>query len=495
MTTFLAGAAVFAGLAGVLTYALLRKKHSVEGWTRSTRPSSEMNEPDRQIYRALPDAGLPALERYRSLFDYFLAGFYTFRSEKGERVHYPGFKSMRGFEIEGLEGFARTAPLLAVWLHTGRTDNGHYQADGGPGINLKDLLKEGVVNGTDPQGPAYWGDIGDMDQRTVEAADVALTIWLSRDHVWAELGTKERSNVARWLSGVIHHEVSPNNWLLFRVLIVEVLGALGCDTDESNARASYDEFKELYLEHGWFYDPPMGVDFYNTWAITYTLFWIDRINPDFDPAFLGKVLRESADLTLHLISPDGVPLMGRSIGYRMAVPSPVIIGSLLDPGTFRPGQARRALDRVWRYFVARGALSQGCATQGYFGPDIRFVDRYIGPASCQWNVRSLILAFLHDDQADFWTAPEQPLPVEEADYLLELPRLGWRVEGVKATGEVTIAIPENTTITAIPENHAPWRQVVEFLFHKPQRPHNYLVKYGLRRYSSGKPAFCSNEKK
>ncbi|MDQ3138175.1 MAG: DUF2264 domain-containing protein [Gemmatimonadota bacterium] len=40
-------------------------------------------------------------------------------------------------------------------------------------MNLIDLIRRGLLSGTDPASPAYWGPITDYDQRMVEAADVA----------------------------------------------------------------------------------------------------------------------------------------------------------------------------------------------------------------------------------------------------------------------------------------------------------------------------------
>lgn len=466
---------------------MIGRLRRTEGWTERLPTSACLAQMDRESITRFCDVERPALQRYETLFGYFLAGFLEFRTATGERVYYPGFKGMRGHKIEGLEGFARTAPLLASWLASGRPARVADPRGTGETIDLARLIRDGLVAGTDPAAPSYWGDIVDFDQRSVEAADIALTLWLTRDHVWVDLSAAERARIAAWLRGVELRALSPNNWLLFRVLVTEVLGALGMSADTALSSATYQEFKRHYLGAGWFNDPPMGVDFYNSWAISYALFWIDKINPQLDQAFIRGVLHDSASLTLHLIAPEGLPIMGRSICYRLAVPSPVLIQSLLESSQVSPGLGRRALDAVWLHFACRGALEQGAVTQGYYRPDKRLLDRYSGPGSCQWSLRSLVLAFQHAADAPFWTAPPELLPVERGDYRIDLPELGWIVEGHAGNGEVAITIPCNSDEAPAVQHHRLWRRAVEALFHKPHQPHNYAVKYGRRRYSSLRP--------
>ena len=75
---------------------------------------------------------------------------------------------------------------------------------------------------------------------------------------------------------------------------------------------------------------------YDAWGITYELFWIHTIDPTFLTVTSSqKPSKESALLTEHLISPNGVLIMGRSLCYRTAVPAPVIAESFFDPSEER----------------------------------------------------------------------------------------------------------------------------------------------------------------
>ena len=45
----------------------------------------------------------------------------------------------------------------------------------------------------------YWGDIGHLDQRIVESADIALAIWMSRERVFHKMTAAEQEQIIAWL--------------------------------------------------------------------------------------------------------------------------------------------------------------------------------------------------------------------------------------------------------------------------------------------------------
>lgn len=455
-----------------------------EGFEHYVPMDDREGERELAIRRRLLDRDASAEARYEALLRYFLRGFAAYATPDRARVQYPGMASVMGYRLDGLIGFARTAPLLAAWVQSGRgavvVDD-----DTGASIDLVDRLEQGILAGTDPASPAYWGEMHAHDQRIVEAADIARVLWLTRDLLWNEWTDNQRRQVAGWLLQVNAMATHRNNWLLFPVVVNCALSALGCQDARREPR--YDQFKQDYLDHGWFFDRPRGVDFYNTWGITYDLFWIHLLQPEFDRDFIRAALTQSAWLTSHLIAPDGIPILGRSICYRTAVPVPVIADTFINGAATSQGLGRRALDVVWRYFVAHGSLRNGSLTQGYFDNDPRFVDPYTGPGSSHWGLRSLVLALMHGRGAAFWTAPEVALPVEVGDYRLDLPKLGWIVSGNRQSGEIAIAIPRNRH-RAIPLEPCTMRmRWAERIARQPLRPRNLAIKYDAAIYSSLRP--------
>lgn len=489
-------AGLIAVLLAIAPYAAVKMKNMYQrGWHlyRDTPPAGPAEARLQEQFLS----GEPAQERFDALFAYFAQGFLRHATPAFERVQYSGAGSLQGYRMNGLEGFARTAPLLAAWVHSGRPRTLAASA-GAREVDIVAVLKQGLLTGTDPQRKEYWGVIASKDQRIVEAADIARVLWLTRSTLWSTLTAAERTQISTWLAGTRRAATSSNNWILFPITVAVVLAELEGDSPagrerRAHAHQEFDRYKRLYLENGWFSDPPDGVDFYNTWGISYELFWIHTVDASFDPQFITSALRQSADLTRYLISPRGIPIMGRSSCYRTAVPVPLVAASLLDADAATTGQAARALDVVWRYFIANGSVRDGALTQGYFDPDPRFLDRYSGTGSCQWGLRSLLLAFMHESTTGFWTSAPAPLPVERADYKRQYPKLGWTIEGHRASGEIVIEIAGNP-LQQEPTKPYTWlNRTIETLFGRPFRPSNHDVKYERRRYSSAQPFPLEND--
>ncbi|MDB6104240.1 MAG: hypothetical protein JWO52_4239 [Gammaproteobacteria bacterium] len=482
------GCVVVALGAVVLVGATKVKQLAARGWGQYQEPAPAG--PVELRVRELVLGNQPIETRFAGLFEYFSDGFARHATPGYSRVQYGGMRSRNSYAMDGLEGFARTAPLLAAWIYSGR-DAAVGAAGGGRAGERLAMLRAGILGGVDPHSSEYWGDIRDRDQRIVEAADVARVLWLTRAGLWDRLNSLQKQMIRAWLLGGAGAQTPRSNWMLFPVVISLVLASLGPQNAPQellqHAHQAFTDYKQYYQEHGWFYDPPYGADFYNAWGITYDLFWIHVVDPAFEPDFIVAALEKSADLTQHLISPQGIPIMGRSICYRTAVPVPLVAATLLDSGKFPVGRAVRGLDVVWRYFVANDSLRDGALTQGYFKADPRLLDVYSGTGSCQWGLRSLVLAFMHPAADRFWTATPEPLPVEETDYRLELAKLGWTVEGRRASGEVIITIPRNPADVNTIDEYSWTMQVRELFLRRPLRPSNHEIKYESRHYSSASP--------
>ncbi|MBV9912033.1 MAG: DUF2264 domain-containing protein, partial [Sinobacteraceae bacterium] len=310
---------------------------------------------------------------YDELFQYFLTGFRSHASRGGSRVYYCGAASTAGHRLDGVEGFARTAPLFAAWLYSGRPTRVR-SALTGEEIDLVGMLRDGILAGVDRNSAEYWGDISGSDQRRVEAADIARILWLTKPLIWDRLSPRDRHEIVRWLMPASAFESPRNNWALFPIVISLVLAQLQPQefaANQSIAGAQFAAYRRLYRESGWFSDPPNGIDFYNAWAISYELFWINKLDPQLESDFITSAIASSGALTEHLISPRGIPIMGRSICYRTALPVPVLAAEHLDP-TAHAARARRALDAVWSHFLSHGALRDGSLSQGYYTTDLRF---------------------------------------------------------------------------------------------------------------------------
>ncbi|WP_055048698.1 DUF2264 domain-containing protein [Devosia sp. A16] len=455
------------------------------GWFRYRPAPRYSNAADSELAQLFA-TGASAEPRYEALVRYFLRGFLAAATPDYERAQYRGMGSSHGYGVAGVEGFARTAPLFAAWIAGGR--NPVFSGLPGVGsVDLMDLLASAFTVGSDPQHRGYWGTPSDFSQILVEASDIAIALWLVRDSVWPLLRQSVQSNLLGWLRLAAIADRPTNNWLLFGATAAAVAATL--EGRPVPSLPGYERFKPLYLGHGWFSDSATGrvVDYYNVWGITYQLAFLHLIQPDYDRRFLHDAVLASADLTAHLISPLGIPIMGRSVCYRTAAAAPLSVATLLDPDAARLGLARRANDCVWRYFLAHGAVRGGTLTQGYFGDDPRVLDSYSGPGSSHWGLRSVIPLLLHSPGSPYWSAPEKPLPVEVGDYRLDLPELGWVVEGEQSSGDIRIVIPLNRGNSPALERYT-WRhRLGELRRRRARRPNNRPAAYDAEAYSALAP--------
>ena len=132
-------------------------------------------------------------------------------------LHLGDFAAHYGEGAAHMEAFSRMLWGLApLWSQGG-------------GMECLPLFRQGLVNGTDPDHPAYWGPVRDYDQKIVEMAAIAVTLMLCGKKL--ALSSQEAKNLHRWLAGVEGRALPQNNWLFFRVLVQAAFRRMGWDWD------------------------------------------------------------------------------------------------------------------------------------------------------------------------------------------------------------------------------------------------------------------------
>lgn len=458
----------------------------VEGWRARAVAPAVLTAESAALSARLARSEAPAASNYDALAGHFAAGVRAYRSAGAARVVYPGLPGSRGLTVEGFEGFARSAPLLAAWA---RHRGGSIPLGDGTAFDAIGHLHAGLAAGSDPDGPEFWGWPEDLDQRIVEAGDIAVTVWLLEE-AGAPLPPPRQARLLDWLEAHLGRATYGGNWHLFPLLIGAVLARAGRAPHPilaEHARA----LAAMRLPGGWFTEGHAGIpDLYNAWEMHHHGPLLARMAGPEAPGFLEPALRDFAPGYLHLFAPEGFPLWGRSLSYRFAVAAPLILAAGLHPPAVAPGAARRALDVSWRRFAAEGGIAGGTVTQGPLGaarPEL--VENYCGRASPLWSLRSLVAAYLLPPAHPFWTGPPAPLPVEQGDFTLRLEGPALTVRGEAATGRVTLAFDAGAAAPAAPplETHGPLRRLAEALLRRPLRPDNYARKYHAAEYRSDNP--------
>lgn len=375
--------------------------------------------------------------------------------------------------VDALESFARISTAWGAYLHN--SQNPATLDFENRKLNLEEILTQALLDGTNPSNlNTYWGEIRDFDQRIVEAADIAVTLWLSRDRVFLRLGENERAQIIRWLEQVDKRVVYSNNWTLFPVLPMTLRHKLGYPANTTLIDSHLDEMAAFYRGDGWYAD---GVgshfDLYNAWMFGWHYLmwaWLDGARR---PAYLETLERRARSFLAgfqYFFGANGAyPAWGRSLTYRFAAISCFAAGHLLHISPVSAGGMRRLSSGCIKYFYERECFDPHghFLRQGFHGAFPPVIEPYISPGSPLWACRGLLaLAFARDDP--FWTEVEEPLPVERGDFDIAFPTPGFNVSGRRAGGEVFLLNAGSG-----------------FKLDNPRHP--YHAKYGKLVYSSHFP--------
>ncbi len=456
------------------------------------------NRHDAYIQEIFRSKSIPLEKQCQQLVSYIAEAFEHYAVWDHTHAYYPGRPSQQTARVDALEGVSRVLPTLAAWLHTQKplSEVRLYGLNEQP-IDVVSILRGAFLAGTDPTHKGYWGSLQDYDQRTCEAADLALALWLSRNWVWDSFNEAEQQQVVDWFKQVNRVETVDNNWHLFPLKVQFVLLALTGENTIDHDR--YHRIKDFYVGDGWFRDGARGnYDFYNAWGFHYSLYWLQQIAPDYfqneEYDFMRRALAQFSDGYRHFFTPEGLPLFGRSACYRLAASAPLLSAVDLGLDSVAVGEAKRAFASSLRYFIGNGALQNGAPTQGIFDDDVRLVDNYSGPASSLWSLRALNIALFSGDRSGLWQAEELPLAVERGDFDHDIQAIGARVIGIQQTREVTVMFREDPIQLVDSGEQSPltrrlvsqnWRKRwLERLTGRAQRPKNNLLRKGITCYSS-----------
>lgn len=317
-------------------------------------------------------------------------------------------------QADRLESFARPATLAAFWLQsTPRPEDAALRE------TTSAWLRAGLVLGTDPASPAYWGPDASYHQHHVEMGLLAIALQLARRDLWDPLPAADRAQILRWFATSRGGGIVNNNHLFMSVHLLEFLETEGAAhrTDRAVITAHLNQLETMHRGGGWFEDGiNQAYDHYNAYAFHfYGLMWA-HLHGARGPARATR-WRDWARLFVadyaHFFAASGEhPAFGRSITYRFN--GLAVFGLALAEGCtdLAPGLLRRLCTRNLDFFLTKPIYT----TQGTLGPGFtdlfpKIVEPYSAPASPYWAAKGFTPLLLPPDHA-FWTEPEQPLPAE-----------------------------------------------------------------------------------
>ena len=313
----------------------------------------------------------------------------------------------------------------------------------------------------DPKHLDYWAEPtgSKPTQRTVESSLVAFAlVRLGPDFV-RQLSSEERARVNRWLASCTVVPERTNNHAWFTAVNQAARLKLSrtfpeFKGDEAWMIADLEAMEGLAANaaDGWYSDDPKLTvyDYYNFWTFgNFPLFWA-RVAGDLYPEWRARLharAREFLQNTPYFFGADGaVPLFGRSLIYRWALLSPLLLGYEQGVWPHSPGLLRRIVRQNfawwWRlgaYDEQRGKLRETLSAEGTPGVS----EPYIDNGHPYWAMQAFTFFALPANDP-LWTVPEEPLPVERGDFRVRIAGPRMLLTGTKASGQVRWLQAKNT---------------------------------------------------
>ncbi len=317
-------------------------------------------------------------------------------------------------QADRLESFARPLTLAAFWLQSvARPEDSMWRTQ------LSNWFRAGLVAGTDPTHPHYWGPDASYHQHHVEMGLMTIALQVADRDLWAPLAPAEQAQVARWFASCRGGGIVNNNHLFMSVHILEFLGRHGFAhrTDRTVITAHLNQLETMHRGGGWFEDGiNQAFDHYNAYAFHfYGLMWA-HLHGEQDAARAqrwrdwGKHFVR--DYQYFFAASGEHPAFGRSITYRFNCLNVFGLALAENCTEVAPGLLRRLCTRNLDFFLSRPIFQeQGCLNAGFTDRFDRIVEAYSCAASPYWAAKGFTPLLLPPEHA-FWTDPEQPLPAE-----------------------------------------------------------------------------------
>ncbi len=347
-------------------------------------------------------------------------------------------------DISGMECWSR-----ALWALVPMLAGGCPEAEA-----LWPLWQEGLIRGTDPEDPEYWGDIGGCDQRMVEMAVIGCGLSFAPDYFVKPLNEAQRENLFRWLNRINLHDMPQNNWRFFRILVNIGFRKCGMPADEARLREDMDLMESHYTADGWYFDYPTKRDYYTLWGFHFYSLLCAVLMEKEDPERCRRLRKRAA-----LIAPRfacwfdregrGLPY-GRSLTYRFCQSSfwAALAFAGVECAAPSPGQVKHLLLNNLRFWLGRPIFDRGGAlTVGYGYPNLCAAEGYNSQGSPYWALKTFWILALPEGHP-FWG-------LEEEEYLPPLRFLDPQVRLLLARD------PENRQAVAYTAGNHAWEHMHE----------------------------------
>lgn len=377
-------------------------------------------------------------KHWEETFFVLVKGIIDSASSGCARQRIPGPHSHHGLLADELEGFTRSMIMAGPWLSNSK--NGRFEWKGSK-VDVAGFYRKGILAGTNPRHPEYWGDIVDYAQHLVEMASLAWALHLSKDMVWNKFSESEKEQVANYLFQCTKVKYHNNNWRLFNVVTNTVLKKLCMPYSQKQIDRNLLACDHMYIGDGWYRDGKINrIDYYTAWAfLYYYLLWV-ILDGDSKPKLAEKHkerVRLFASDFRYFFSGDGsIPCFGRSMIYRFGFLSPIVLGQYLGCLDISPGEVKTMCNSAMKFFFNHQILTdQNHLSMGFLRPCSEMLEHYSCGGSPYWATKAFNILLIPQNDP-FWKTKEEKLPIHKKSYSVPLRKPGLLLIGDKKTGHV-----------------------------------------------------------
>ncbi len=301
-------------------------------------------------------------------------------------------------------------------------------AGGGECEDFDKIYLEGIINGTDPEHPEYWGKLRSHAQELCESPAVAHSVLMASHKLWDPLTEKQKDNLSDWLYGANGLDHADNNWHFFPLLVNVCLKKLGRKYSQETIDKKLEIIDSFYREDGWYSDGKRNrFEYYVPFALHfYGLIYAKLMEKD-DPE-RSKLFKERAMLFakhyIYYFDEEGREIpFGRSLVYRFAHLSfwSACIYAGIEP--YPMEVMKGIIARNLRWWMSMPILDNaGILNIGYGYNQPHMAEGYTAFGSAFWCMKTMILLALPDEHP-FWSAKEAPLPKLDSVHIMKEPSI------------------------------------------------------------------------
>ena len=339
---------------------------------------------------------------------------------------------------------ARMLPPMAEWIATRDTLP-----------QVRPVLLSIFRNAFDEKNPNFWGyaPANKATQLSVEAALVAWSLWRLGEQFVAELTPAQRTNIQKWLASCTQVPERKNNHAWFSacnhacrlVLSKKFPEFHGDEAWMLDDLKAMDELGAKSTADGWCSDSPDQsiYDIYNFYVFpNFPLMWGGMIGaqyPVWNAKFRARI-KTFIEKTPYFFARNGShPLMGRSLVYRWAVLSPLVLAYQEKLWPHSPGLLRYIVHSQLAYHWQLGCFDEekGKLRESFSRDDTDVTrEPYVDNGHPYWAMLGFAFFGLPKDDL-FWTAqPTEAPPIEKGDFLLRFEGAKFLLTGNYRTGEI-----------------------------------------------------------